>query len=436
MKTLFKNVNLLDGKKDMPIQEDIDILINDGRIIKIDKNIPVDSQTKVIDLTNKYAIPGLINIHSHLIGNGKPQKITEKTPKIIQQQLNNVFGYKIMQKMCEKSAKIELFSGVTTVRTVGGLADIDAKIKDRINNNKLVGSRLVVSNTAISVPHGHMAGTLAYIAHDENEAMAILNKVISSKPDWIKLMVTGGSLDIKEVGEEGKVLMPLEMVKLLTEKSHQLGYKVSAHIQSLEGIKVCLKANVDSIEHGANLDIEAITGLKNGSALISTTAVTSLMANLPITLTKISPICQKSCQQYLGNVIQGFKEAVNYDIPIGLGLDNGSPYITHYAMWRELEAFHRYIGVSRNYCLYLATLSNAKILGMQKDIGSIEEGKIADLVVVNNNPLEHFKNLEKPHMVIKQGKIYKNPKFHRNKKLDRVFDLLEKYDQPYVVSGE
>lgn len=173
--------------------------------------------------------------------------------------------------MVSNFAKIELMSGVTTIRTVGGIAHYDSKLRDEILKGKVIGPRIVASNEGISVPHGHMAGSVAIVAHNNEEALALVDKAKSQNVDLIKLMITGGVLDAKEKGVPGELKMPPEMVKAVCDRAHQLGYKVAAHVESSEGVRVALENGVDSIEHGAKLDDEMIALFKEKNAFLCTT---------------------------------------------------------------------------------------------------------------------------------------------------------------------
>lgn len=159
-------------------------------------------------------------------------------------------------------AKDELLSGVTTIRTVGGLGNFDTTLRDEINEGTKLGPRILAANEGISVPGGHMAGSVAIAANNIDEALAHLKKVEGQKVDLIKLMITGGVMDAKEKGVPGELKMKPEMVKAVCDAAHKAGYTVAAHVESYEGVKVALENGVDSIEHGARTDEEIINLFK------------------------------------------------------------------------------------------------------------------------------------------------------------------------------
>lgn len=170
----------------------------------------------------------------------------------------NSLTRKYMEYMYKVYCRTELFSGVTTFRSVGGVENYDTWIRDQILEGRTAGPRILAGNMAISVPGGHMAGSLAYEATSPEEAAQLVRKISQDKPDLIKLMITGGVLDAAAKGEPGVLKMSPEMVRSACQEAHKLGYKVAAHVESPEGVKVALENGVDTIEHGAKPDEETL----------------------------------------------------------------------------------------------------------------------------------------------------------------------------------
>lgn len=343
MKYAYINGIILDGSEDMVPQKGKVILTENDEILGIvDKDTDLNTYQK-IDLKGKYIMPGLINLHVHLPGSGKPVKEGVDNGERIKKLAKNPIVLIAIKKICEKYAKMELMSGVTTIRTVGGAKNYDTEIRNKINAGKMIGPRVLASNYAISVPDGHMAGSLAYIANSADEAVQYVRKIAEDHPDLIKLMITGGVLDAKAKGEPGELKMPAEYVKAACEEAHHLGLKVAAHVESPEGVRVALENGVDTIEHGAQPDETILSLFKERHAC----QVATLSPALPYALFDRSISHATEMEQYNGNIVfEGIincaKACLENDIPVGLGTDTGCPYVTHYDMWRELYYFHKY----------------------------------------------------------------------------------------------
>lgn len=424
MKYAIINGKILNGKKDMSAEEGLCVLVDGEKISKI---LPLrEANTegyKIIDLNGKYLMPGLINMHVHLAGNGKPQKKQRDNEKLVKTIMSTALTRSIAYKMVSGFAKTELMSGVTTIRTVGGLADFDTKLRDDILKGKKAGPRIIAANQGISVPGGHMAGSVAIAARSVDEAFEILEKGKSEGIDIVKLMITGGVLDAKEKGVPGELKMPPETVKAICEKAHAEGYKVAAHVESTEGVKVALENGVDSIEHGAKPTGEIIELFKKRHAFLCTT----ISPALPYALFDRSVSNASEIEKYNGKIvfegiIECAKAAIENDIPVVLGNDVGCPWITQYDFWRELYYFHKYVGVTNAFALYSATSLGAEMAGIGSETGTIEEGKFADMIVTAKNPLDDLRALRRIETVIARGKVYDKPKVKINKRVERELD--------------
>lgn len=421
MKYALVNGKILNGHEDMEVLENHVIYVEDGHIVRISSDV-LDEYEK-IDLNGQYIMPGLINMHVHLPSSGKPQKKEVDTTKLV----NFVTKYKltrlVLQKICESSAKTQLLSGVTTIRTMGGVENYDAIIRDRIECGDILGPRVLAGNMAVSVPGGHMAGSLAYEAKSAKEAAEYVERVIDGKPDVIKLMITGGVLDAKKKGEPGLLKMPAEYVKSACDQAHGHGYQVAAHVESPEGVRVALENGVDTIEHGAKPDEKIIQLFKEkGASHIATLSPALPFALFDRQVSHVSEMAQYNGKIVFEGIIDCAKACLENDIPVGLGTDTGCPYITHYDMWRELYYFHKYCGVSHRFALYTATKRNAEIAGIDDCVGTIDRGKVADMIVTKENPLDSLEALRHVSMVITKGKIIENPRVKKMKKVEETLD--------------
>ena len=420
MKKIYKNVNILDGTKDMQVQENKMLIVEDGIIKDILDN---DNNVEGIDCQNKYLIPGLINLHVHTPGNGFPKKKESDSRKLAQFVMSNPITRIYAKNLCKKSIQTHLLSGTTTIRTVGGLGHIDSQIRNDINNHKYMGPRVISCDNALTVKGGHMEGSVAFGASSKEE---FINHIIDNKNhnvDWIKLMITGGVLDAKVKGEPGEMKMTAEQVKLCTDKAHELGLKVCAHVESPQGIKIALENNVDCIEHGSYVDEETINLFKEKNAtLICTLSPAMPLAKFDPAITKADEVVLYNSEYLLNGMVDGVKKCIANNIKVGVGTDTVCPYITHYDLWRELEYIHKLIGLDRKAVLYLVTLNNAEIVGIDNITGSIEKDKKAEFVIVDKNPLEDFSIIRNPYMVVKEDIELINPIINKSLEAETMLD--------------
>ena len=426
MKRAFTNLMLLDGSEHMTPRRGQAVLVDDDRIAAVlpERDCSLEG-FEVIDLGGQYLMPGLINLHVHIPAGGKPSKKPMDAKKSVKLATSNALTRKYIEYMYKSYCRTELLSGVTTFRSVGGIENYDTWIRDRIAAGKAVGPRILAGNMAVSVPGGHMAGSLAYEATTPAEAAAYVRKIAADKPDLIKLMVTGGVLDATVKGEPGVLKMEPALVKSACDEAHRLGFQVAAHVESPQGMRVALENGVDTIEHGAKPDAEIIRLFRETGAV----HVATLSPALPYALFDPEVSHVSETERFNGEVVfRGIvdcaKQCLANDIPVGLGTDTGCPYVTHYDMWRELQYFHKCCGVPNSFALYTATKRNAEIAGTGDVTGSIQAGRCADFIVCARNPLEDLTVLRNLSMVVARGTVIRDPKI---KKMPQVEAELDKF---------
>ncbi len=423
MKYALTNCSLIDGSENMKVQSNKTILIENSKIVKIsDGDIPTEGY-EIIDMKGQYVMPGLINLHVHIPATGRPKKKQTDAKTLVKILKSSPVITKGAYEMFKSLVKTEVMSGVTTMRTVGGVLDFDTRYRDEINEGKLTGPRIIAANMAISVPRGHMAGSVAYEAKSVDDVKKYIKDITSNDVDLLKLMITGGVLDAEKRGEPGVLRMPAEFVKTACDEAHKLGLKVAAHVESTEGVRVALENGVDSIEHGAKLDDELIKLFKEKGAV----DVCTISPAVPyVFFDRRVSYCNEE-QQFNGNVVfSGIvdcaKACLENGIPVGLGTDTGCPFITHYNMWREVGYFHHFCKVSNAFALHTATAGNAKILGLENETGSLKEGYSADIIGMKENPLDDIGALRNLSFVMARGQIIDNTKLKKYDKVERELD--------------
>ena len=422
---VLHDVNVVDviNSKVVP---NVSVVVKDGKIASISKTIP--EGLKVIECKGEYLLPGLINLHVHLFSSGKPSKTLnaqggsqERTIKFLSTPLGNL----VLNAIVKGNVRTELFSGTTTIRSVGDFLYSDVEQRDAINQGKYLGPRMLVSGPAITCVGGHGDGSISKHATTKEEYEALVDQNIAHHVDLIKIMTTAGVMDAKERGEAGKLRMNLESTKWVCDYAHQKGYKVASHVESTEGVDVALNGGVDTIEHcGVLTDNEVSLFKQLGKTITTTISPAVPYADLDAKLTNCSEEQKYNAELVAKGVVEGSKRALKEGIVCGLGTDASCPYAFHYGTWRELLYFVRYSGVTPEFAVKTVTYTNAQILGLDKQIGSVEVGKCADLILVKDNPFKNLRTLSEPQIVIARGTVVLNPHTKKFVKLDKLLDTL------------
>ncbi|QQZ63270.1 amidohydrolase family protein [Paenibacillus sonchi] len=432
----FKNCNVIYGDAERGVAAHMTILIRDGLIQEIGKasETAIPSHYQVIDVEGKYVMPGLINAHVHLFADGKPFTLSASEGLLdfaFRHMLDTRLGRSVLKKRMKRNALTALHSGVTTMRSVGEFLYTDVQLRDEIKANQFVGPNLLVSGYFLSVTGGHGAPYLALVGDSPWEARKNVRINVKNGVDLIKICVTGGVTDAKTVGEAGRLQMTEEEVAAICEEAHKIGIRVAAHVESTEGVRVALKGGVDTIEHGAEMDEEIISlyqnnprALKGYTALIPTLQAAYPSAKLDLSLTKVSETVKENSRRVYDSMLKGVRQAVEHNIKIGVGTDAAMPYVTHYDLWRELDHFMRQTKLNSRRIIEQVTKSNAEILGIDHLTGSIDIGKQADLIVLEQNPLDNIQALAGTAMVMVRGNLIQTPAVTRIQAVDELLDLV------------
>ena len=431
--TVFVNATILDGTEHMTPQRGMAVTVEGGKISRIEPAAIAQAPAgvKVIDLQGAYLMPGLINMHVHFCGSGKP--MSSGDAGAIMDKLDNPIGRAVLRRIVRGSAQQQLASGVTTVRGAGDPLYADIDVRNAIEAGKYVGPRIVAPGTGVTVPGGHGAGLFAQVAKTPEEAADQVRDIYAHGADVIKLFVTGGVFDAEKPGEPGVVRMSPEVAAASCRVAHELGMPVMAHVESTEGVRVALEAGVDTIEHGAPMTPE-ILELYRGSAGSqlperAASVTCTISPALPFVLLDPAKTHSTEVQKTNGDIvcagiIQSAKEALEAGIPVGLGTDSSCPYVTQYDMWREVAYFAKYVGVSNAFALHTATQVNAQLLGLGDVTGTVELGRDADLLVVRDNPLEDLSALRHPLHVMARGVLADRLKVKHFAELDGELDEI------------
>lgn len=399
--TLIKAKGYIDVQQGRLIQP-ANIVIDGEKITAVNPQVlPADA--KVIDLGKQIILPGLMDMHAHLdldFNGGFDDILTKESAS--KGALRGA-----------KNAEKTLLAGFTTVRNIGQVhitTDmIDVALAQASDAGWIVAPRIIPAGHMISIQGGHGDLTLGLAAdlieqtpkngiiNGADEAIAAVRYQIKNGAKVIKMHATAGVLSMEDsVGAQQ--LSDAEM-KAIVEETHRHGMRVAAHAHGSEGIKAAIRAGVHSIEHGSLLDDEGIKMMKKNQVyLVPTTGCDDF-----IDTSELHPKLAEKAEYVLPLAQANLKKAIKAGVPIALGTD--SPLIPHGQNAYELSAMMEH-GMDAADALRTATINAADLLG-KTDRGQIKAGMLADLIAVNENPLENIKTTENVQFVMKGGNIYK-----------------------------
>jgi len=384
MNTYLKNCNLVDLNKETC--EKVSIIIEDGRIKKIDNSTKlISDKLLTIDLKGKYAHPGLWDVHTH-IGDLIPDP-------------NNYLETETIAEYTIRAGKNTidgLKKGITSIRIVGEDGDVCLAWKKMFKKKGFLGPDIYTARRAISATGGHGHGTLgAYEIDGPYEMRKAVRENISKGADLIKIMVSGGIMTEHE-GMQDSQLTDDEIIAAVELASNR-DMIVAAHAWSTEGIKKALRCGVRSIEHGL-LDDECVDLLLEKDAYyVPTICQTQDMGK--ILESGLPQFMVEKALSVKEIHLEGFKKAYKAGVKIACGSDS-SPLkeFTH------LELKHLNLaGMSIIDTLRSGTMVPAELCGVSNEYGEIKENFVADIIVLNENPLKNLETVFDPLMVFKNG---------------------------------
>lgn len=419
----FVGATLIDGRPESdPVPDAVVLVGADGRIDEVGtaRSLEVPDGFEVVDLSGKFLVPGLLNAHGHLMLPGRDPDETQSMGRFavpdlavnaLSWFLDSYPGHRLLMWQMERNTQRALRGGVTTLRGLGDANYVDVAVRKRIESGRRIGPRLLVAGPLICVTGGH-AHQIGLEVDGADEARRAVRQSLRREVDVIKIASTGGVSDSRRIGEAGELQMTPEEISAVVDEAHRKNVLVTAHAESAQGVLEALRAGVDNIEHGAELDDEAIALFENNphslrgySTLHPTLSVVS--RELAIDDSAIAdPVVHVMTVN--GNVIRermisGFKTAIARGVRVAVGTDAG--IVDHGSVWKEMQHFVDLGGVSTRRALYMGTLGTARSIGVEDLTGSIEAGKSADLVVLDADPLADLTAFAAPAMVVAAGVI-------------------------------
>jgi imidazolonepropionase-like amidohydrolase len=386
------------------------VVIENGKITKVGTAIDVPSNAEVIDLGDVTLLPGFIDLHVHTSGE-------------IGQNFLQTFYENLRMSVPEESIHASMFArrmldaGFTTIRNLASPDRIDAGLRNAINKGWVVGPRIIAATHALGARGGHCDETgfpegrfgvessiKDGIASGPDEFRDAVRYQVKYGADVIKVCATGGVLSIGDEVDTPQVIQA-EMDAIVDE-AHRLRKKVAVHAHGAEGAKVAIRAGADTIEHGSFLDDEALQMMKeHGTWLVPTLLAGEYAGKGPAAKT-MPPELQKKAAAAIAKRSDTFKKALKVGVKVAFGTDSGvSPHGLN-AQEFALMVDH---GMSNLAALKAATIDAATALGLEKEIGTLESGKSADVIAVSGNPFQDIHATEKVVFVMKSGAIVRQP---------------------------
>ncbi|MFX0196527.1 MAG: amidohydrolase family protein [Candidatus Hodarchaeota archaeon] len=405
MKIIIKNGTLIDGTGEAP-QPNTTVLIENSKIVDIGTDVFIPADSQVIDATGKTIIPGLIDAHLHLMGirTMNPIEWTLAPPA-----LRATRATKDVQKLIE--------SGFTAVRCAG--SDLSVYLKKAIDEGTISGPRIVAAHQCITQTAGHgdthelpiewVTGPYGHgrIADGVDECRKAAREQIRVGAGVIKICSTGGVMSEKDSPTQAQFVD--EEIAAITTEAHRVGIKVMSHAQSPEGIQNAVRNGVDTIEHAIYLDQETIELLKaKKTIVVPTFAIVNAIVTRGEEVGTPEYGLLKAKEAHKAH-LESIKKAYQAGVKIALGTDYCGPsIIPHGENAVELEILVNQVGMTPMEAIVAATKIGSEALGLEKDIGTLEKGKKADLLIVEGNPLEDIsilQNKDKILVVMKDGQI-------------------------------
>ncbi|GHG05914.1 metal-dependent hydrolase family protein [Thalassotalea marina] len=385
------------------------VIIEEGKIKAVEKGFVKThqgaEQVEIVDLSSSFVMPGLMDMHVHLQG--------ELGPKNDSQSLRWSGSDKLMKSI--DNAQKTLMAGFTTVRDLGSSPEQSFALRDGINRGWVQGPRIIAAGSSVAVTGGHgdvdgmnpdilKMRTPETICDGPYDCRRATRHAIKYGADVIKITSTGGVLSDTNTGTGQQ--MNDDELKEVVETAHSLGRKVASHAHAAGGINAALRAGVDSIEHGSYADEESIKLFKkSGAYLVPTLMAGDTVVGLAKHTDFMSPAIRAKAIRVGGDMIANFKRAHKAGVKIAYGTDSGvSKHGTNgKEAWLMYQAEMTPMDILKS-----ATVHTADLIGMSSQLGTIEEGKLADIIATHGSPLKDIKELMDVDFVMKSGAVVKS----------------------------
>ncbi len=384
------------------VLKQVSIVIDSNKIMDVKKGYVNAEQ--IIDLKDSTVMPGLMDMHTHLMLEITANSYSEKF-------FHEESFYAIRATV---NAKKTLMAGFTTVRDLGGDPKVTRELSNAIGNHTIAGPRMFNAGKSIGTTGGHVdptngvnhklmedPGPKEGVINGPDDAYKAIRQRYKEGSDVIKLAVTGGVLSLAKSGDNPQFTD--EELKAIMTAANDYNFVVAVHAHGAEGMKRAIRAGVHSVEHGTYMDKEAMRLMRDkGTYYVPTITAGKWVEEHANSY----PAVVQPKAKAVGPKIQStFGKAYQYGVKIAFGTDAG--VFPHGLNAREFKYMVE-AGMSPMKAIQSATIESAKLLRIDNTLGSIEKGKLADIVAVKGDPLKDISVMEKVSFVMKDGKVYKN----------------------------
>lgn len=389
------------------VLEDKVVIIQDKTIYDVIdlREFAQEPDMEVIDLSDKFVTPGLTDLHVHSGMNGEGNDrmdLLHHTPAEL-----TLYSLKNVQQ--------DLYAGFTTLRDCGSQAFVSVALRDAINKGDFEGPRMFVSGYSLGSTGGHADSHYAPGVTCTAEEHPIIDGPDSARKaarfnlkngaDFLKFMSTGG------VMSKGTTLGAQQLcddeIAAIIEIANLYGVHTATHAHGTNGIKAAVRAGVTTVEHGMILDEEAIQLMLEHGTYLTPTIIAAERICVKGPEMGLTPWMVEKANQALSHHEWGFRQCLEKGVPITFGTDSATPYNYHGKQGYEFELLQRF-GMDPHKALVAATMTNAKVLGVDKTQGSVEKGKVADLCAWSCDPMEDVKTMQNCLFVMKEGVVVKH----------------------------
>lgn len=393
--------------KSLQVQKEMSVIITGNTITEVQKGYAkAGANDKIIDLKSKTVMPGLMDMHVHVESETSPTNYIDQFTKNKADYAFKSIG------LVEK----DLMAGFTTLRDLGG-SGVNISLRNAINKGLIKGPRIYTAGKAIATTGGHADPTNNYnedIMGDPGPAEGVVNGVADCAKavrmrykqgaDLIKITATGGVLSMAKDGSGAQFTE--EEIRAIVTTAKDYGFKVAAHAHGAEGMKRAVLAGVNSIEHGTYMTEEIMELMKQRGTYLVPTIIAGRSSADSAKIPGYYPEIVRAKALVVGNYIQAtFAKAYKAGVKIAFGTDAG--VYAHGKNWMEF-VYMTEGGMPILECIKAATVNAADLLGVSDILGSIEKGKLADIVAVDGDPTKDVQVMGKMKFVMKDGVVYKN----------------------------